>query len=117
MTLEARVDDPVTERRIEADADLDLLGTLELVELVNDADATVAAAVRAAAAPLAEAVDGIVERLERGGRLAAVDAAECPSTFGVDPERVLAVVALEEGHEDDARAGKAALGAARIGAD
>ncbi|HKH32092.1 MAG TPA: N-acetylmuramic acid 6-phosphate etherase [Gaiellaceae bacterium] len=128
MTLEARVDDPVTERRIEANADLDLLGTLELVELVNDADATVAAAVRAAAAPLAEAVDGIVERLERGGRLvyvgagtsgrlAAVDAAECPSTFGVDPERVLAVVALEEGHEDDARAGKAALGAARIGAD
>ncbi|MFL5930802.1 MAG: N-acetylmuramic acid 6-phosphate etherase [Gaiellaceae bacterium] len=128
MTLEARVDDPVTERRIEANADLDLLGTLELVELVNDADATVAAAVRAAAAPLAEAVDGIVERLECGGRLvyvgagtsgrlAAVDAAECPSTFGVGAERVVAVVALEEGREDDAGAGSAALASARIGTD
>ena len=128
MTLEARVDDPVTERRIEANADLDLLGTLELVELVNDADATVAAAVRAAAAPLAAAVDGIVDRLERGGRLvyvgagtsgrlAAVDAAECPSTFGVDAGRVVAVVALEEGREDDAAAGSAALASARIGTD
>ena len=128
MTLEARVDDPVTERRIEANADLDLRGTLELVELVNEADATVAAAVRAAAAPLAAAIDAIVERLERGGRLvyvgagtsgrlAAVDAAECPSTFGVDPSLVVAVAALDEGHEDDADAGSAALASAGIGSD
>src|SRR5215208_3160240 len=117
MTLEARVDDPVTERRIEANADLDLLGTLELVELVNDADATVPAAVRGAAAPLAEAVDGIVERLERGGRLVYVGAAELPSTFGVDAEGVVAVVALEEGHEDDGGAGSAALASVGIGTD
>jgi N-acetylmuramic acid 6-phosphate etherase len=125
MTLEARVDDPVTERRIEANADLDLRGTLELVALINEADATVAAAVREAAAPLAEAIDAIVERLRRGGRLvyvgagtsgrlAAVDAAECPSTFGVDAGRFVALVAIEEGREDDAEAGSVAAVAAGL---
>jgi N-acetylmuramic acid 6-phosphate etherase len=128
MTLEARMDDSVTERRIETNADLDLRGTRELVELINDADATVAAAVGAAATPLAEAVDAIVERLRRGGRLiyvgagtsgrlAAVDAAECPSTFGVEHDCVLALVAVEEAHEDDGEAGAAAVAAAGIRED
>jgi N-acetylmuramic acid 6-phosphate etherase len=128
MTVEARRDDPVTERRIEAHADLDLRGTQELVELINDADATVAAAVAAAAAPLAAAVDAIVDRLRRGGRLvylgagtsgrlAAVDAAECPSTFGIEPDRVLAVVAVDEAHEDAAETGAAAVRDAGISPD
>src|ERR671922_538224 len=104
MAVEARVDDPVTERRIEENADLDLRGTRELVELINEADATVAAAVAAAAEPLAEAVDAIVERLRRGGRLvyagagtsgrlAAVDAAECEATFSAGPGQIVALVA------------------------
>jgi N-acetylmuramic acid 6-phosphate etherase len=128
MTVEARVDDPVTERRIEENADLDLRETRELVELINDADATVAAAVAEAAAPLAEAVDAIVERLHRGGRLvyvgagtsgrlAAVDAAECPSTFGIEPDRVVALVADDEGHEDDAAAGSVVVAGAGVGPD
>jgi N-acetylmuramic acid 6-phosphate etherase len=128
MTVDARMDDPVTERRIEAHSDLDLRGTRELVELINDADATVAAAVAAAAGPLADAVDAIVERLHRGGRLvyvgagtsgrlAAVDAAECPSTFGIEPDRVLAVVAVEEAHEDDVETGTAAVTNAGVGPD
>lgn len=128
MTLESRMDDPVTERRIEANSDLDLRGTRELVELINEADATVAAAVREAAAPLAEAVDAIVERLQRGGRLAyvgagtsgrlaAVDAAECPSTFGIDAGRVVALVADDEGGEDDAEAGSTVVQDAEVGPD
>jgi N-acetylmuramic acid 6-phosphate etherase len=128
MTVEARMDDPVTERRIDANADLDLRSTRELVGLINDADATVASAVAAAAAPLAAAVDAIVERLRRGGRLvyvgagtsgrlAAVDAAECPSTFGIEPDRVLALVAVDEAHEDDATTGAATVVTAGVGAD
>jgi N-acetylmuramic acid 6-phosphate etherase len=128
MTVEARMDEPVTERRIEAHADLDLRGTRELVELINDADATVAAAVAAAAGPLAEAVDAIVERLRRGGRLvyagagtsgrlAAVDAAECPSTFGIDTGRVVALVADDEGDEDDVEAGSTIVEGAEVGPD
>jgi N-acetylmuramic acid 6-phosphate etherase len=116
--------EPITEQRAPGGADLDLRSTAELVRLINDEDATVAGAVRAASAELAGAVDAIVQRLERGGRLvyvgagssgrlAAVDAAECPPTFGVAPELVLAVVAggaeslavAQEAAEDDHAAG------------
>ena len=68
----------------------------------------------------------MVDRLERGGRLlyvgagssgrlAAVDAAECPPTFGVDPRLVAAIVAggpqsltaAQEDAEDDEEARRA----------
>ena len=74
-------------------------------------------------------VDEIVERMPRGGRLiyvgagtsgriAAVDAAECESTFSMPAERVVAVVAggaaasalEQEAAEDDAGAGARELG-------
>ena len=95
---------PVTEDHVSGRADLDLRSTLDLVELINDEDAGVPAAVRNAAGPLAAAIDAIVERLARGGRLvyvgagtsgrlALVDAAECGPTFGVPPEQVIALVA------------------------
>jgi N-acetylmuramic acid 6-phosphate etherase len=56
------------------------------------------------------------------GRLGALDAAECPPTFGVSPSRVLALVAggsralrcAVEGAEDDAGAGRAAVRRARL---
>ena len=70
--------------------------TLELVELMNAADATVPAAVAAAASSIAAAVDAIAERLRAGGRLvyvgagssgriAALDASECEATFSTRP--------------------------------
>jgi N-acetylmuramic acid 6-phosphate etherase len=125
MTVDARAEQPVTERDLEVAADLDLRSTLELVELINDEDATVAGAVRAAADPLSRAIDAIVERLERGGRLvyvgagtsgrlAAVDASECPATFGVAPGLVVAVFAEDEPIEDDGEAGADAVAAARV---
>jgi N-acetylmuramic acid 6-phosphate etherase len=83
-------------------------------------------AVAAAAPELARAVEAIVARLRAGGtlhyvgagtsgRLAMLDAAECPPTFGSPPEQVRAHVAggdaalvrAIEGAEDDARAGAA----------
>ena len=118
---------------MEGDADLDLRPTLAIVELVNDEDAKVANVVRAAAPGLAAAIDGIVERLQRGGRLiyvgagssgrlAFVDAAECGPTFGVAPEQVLALVAggptalavAQEAAEDDGAAGEADVTAAHV---
>jgi N-acetylmuramic acid 6-phosphate etherase len=126
MTVEARVDEPVTERRVQAHADLDLRSTRQLVELMSDEEATVATAVRGAAAALAEAIDAIVERLDGGGRLvyvgagtsgrlAEADAAECPATFGVDPGLVVALVTVEEPVEDDLSAGEAAVRGAAVG--
>jgi N-acetylmuramic acid 6-phosphate etherase len=123
----------ITEGRVEEHADLDLRPTRELVELMNDGDARVATAVREAAAPLAAAIDGIVKRMERGGRLvyvgagtsgrlAAVDAAECTPTFGLRPGLVVAIVAggidaiavAQEAAEDDAERGAADLAAAGV---
>lgn len=127
MTVDARPQEPITERRLAANAELDLRSTRELVDLINAEDDTVAAAVRGAAGGLTAAIDAIVERLSRGrlvyvgagtsGRLAAMDAAECAPTFGVDPGRVLALVAEDEALEDDEEAGRAAVGAAVVGAD
>ena len=96
--------EPITERHNSHHADIDLLSTLELVELINQEDVRVAPAVGAAAAPLSAAIDAIVERLRRGGRLiyvgagssgrlAVIDAAECEPTFGLSDGRVLAVIA------------------------
>jgi N-acetylmuramic acid 6-phosphate etherase len=123
----------VTEQRLAHGADIDLLPTLELVELVNDEDATVAPAVRRAAPELAGAIDAIVARLQDGGRLvyvgagssgrlALVDATEVGPTFGVDG-LVVALVAggagslatAQEAAEDDAERGRADVAGVRVG--
>src|SRR5581483_8811659 len=101
-------------------ADLDLRSTRDLVRLLNDEDSTVPAAVADAGDALAAAIDAIVERMRRGGRLiyagastsgalAALDAAECGSTFGSPPGEVLAVVTEQDADEDDRAAATNAL--------
>jgi N-acetylmuramic acid 6-phosphate etherase len=126
---------PITERSAPELADVDLLSTRALVERINDLDAAVAPAVRAASGELAAAIDAIVERLEAGGRLVyvgagssgrlgLVDAAECGPTFGIPSEQVVALIAggaaaqaaAQEAAEDDAEAGAADVAAARVGA-
>jgi N-acetylmuramic acid 6-phosphate etherase len=124
---------PVTEGHVSGRSDIDLRSTLDLVELINDEDTLVPMTVRSASAPLAAAIDGIVERLERGGRLvyvgagssgrlALVDAAECGPTFGVPPEQVIALIAggatalavAQEAAEDDDEAGERDVGEANV---
>ena len=116
-------DEQITEARGGTD-DIDLLSSHELVELMNDEDELVAPAVRQASAQIAEAIDAVVARLEGGGRLlyvgagssgaiAALDAAECETTFALAPGRVAAIVAgaglvsaaERDAAEDDAEAG------------
>jgi N-acetylmuramic acid 6-phosphate etherase len=128
-----RTGQPVTEGHVSGSSDIDLRSTLELVELINDEDTHVPRAVRGAAEPLAAAIDAVVERLERGGRLvyvgagssgrlALVDAAECGPTFGIAPGQVLAIVAggptalavAQEAAEDDSAAGASDLAAAGV---
>ena len=118
------LDELVTEARAAEGADYDLRSTEELVALMNRADATVAGAVGAAAPAIAAAIEAIVARLARGGRLiyvgagssgriAALDAAECQSTFSTPPGQVVALLAgglvappaEQEAAEDDAEAG------------
>lgn len=116
-----RADLPPTERRNEASDRLATLGTLEILELMNREDARVATAVGERLAAIREAVDAIVERVRSGGRLiylgagtsgrmATMEAAEAPPTFGVTAETVVGVLAggigaiqaAREGAEDDA---------------
>lgn len=90
-----RVSSP-TETRNPRTVDLDVLATLPMLQRINDEDAQVSAAVRAVLPGLAEAVDAAVAAVGAGGRVhyfgagtsgrvAAMDAAELPPTFGVDP--------------------------------
>ena len=117
------LDELVTEARAATGADHDLRSTGELVELMNRADADVPAAVGAARTEIAAAIDAIVARLARGGRLvyvgagssgriAALDAAECESTFSTESGVVALVAgglvaspAEQAAAEDDAEAG------------
>ena len=80
------------------------LSALELVTLINNADMTVANAVKKELPAIAKAVEKITERLQKGGRifyvgagtsgrLAVLDSAECPPTFGVSPILVQAIIA------------------------
>jgi N-acetylmuramic acid 6-phosphate etherase len=115
-------------------AQIDQLSTLEMLQVINDEDAMVAAAVRKTLPTIAQAVDVITERLRRGGRLIYVgagtsgrlgvlDAVECVPTFSVDSETVQGFVAggyaalteAVEGAEDDHDAGRALIAEAGIG--
>jgi N-acetylmuramic acid 6-phosphate etherase len=93
-----------TEQRNRGSARLDQATTLDLVRIINREDAKVASAVRDALPQIAKAVDVIADRLRKGGRLiyvgagtsgriAALDAAECPPTFGSDPRQVQFIIA------------------------
>jgi N-acetylmuramic acid 6-phosphate etherase len=125
------LDDLVTEARAATGADHDRRSTEELVELMNRADAGVPAAVGAAGPQIAEAIEAIVARLARGGRLiyagagssggiAALDAAECQSTFSTEVVAlvaggVVASPAEQAAAEDDADAGADEMAALGVG--
>lgn len=80
------------------------LTPLALVTLINRADMTVGQAVQKVLPAIAKTVEAITERLQKGGRifyvgagtsgrLAVLDSAECPPTFGVSPSLVQAIIA------------------------
>ena len=94
----------VTEAGGDPQAGYETRETLELVELMNEADSTVPGAARKVAPDIAAVVDAVAERLRAGGRLvyvgagssgmiAALDASECEATFSVPPGVVFALVA------------------------
>jgi N-acetylmuramic acid 6-phosphate etherase len=93
-----------TEQPNRVSAGLDMKSAFDVVRIMNAEDAKVATAVRRALPQIARAIDLITNGLERGGRLiyvgagtsgriAALDAAECPPTFNVDSKLVQFVMA------------------------
>lgn len=127
---------PVTEVADPRFAHLEQTPVDELARMMNDADSTVPAAVARELPRITAAIEAIVERMTRGGRLVYVgagtsgrlgvlDASECGPTFNVGPDEVFAIIAggpgavtdAAEGAEDDADGGRQAVIEAEIGPD
>jgi len=124
---------PLTESRNPRSVYIDRQPTRDVVKTFLHEDRAVFTAVEAAAESIAQAVDRIVASFRQGGRLvyigagtsgrlAVLDASECPPTFGVQPEMVTAVIAggpeailqAIEGAEDDRDAAVADLKAINL---
>jgi N-acetylmuramic acid 6-phosphate etherase len=122
-----------TEQRNPRSRGLDAKSALEIVRILNREDARVALAVRRELPQIARAVDAIVRAFQSGGRLiyvgagtsgrlAVLDAAECPPTFGTSPKMVQAIIAggakalthAAEGAEDSASQGARDLAHAKV---
>ncbi|MCW8126979.1 N-acetylmuramic acid 6-phosphate etherase [Microbulbifer halophilus] len=108
--------------------DIDLLPTASVLEKINIADREVPEAVQRVIPQIAEAVDHIVEAFRTGGRLVymgagtsgrlgILDAVECPPTYGVEEDMVIALIAggedavyrAQEGAEDNPALGQSDL--------
>jgi N-acetylmuramic acid 6-phosphate etherase len=110
-----------TEARNPASEQIDQLSTLDLLTVINEEDARVAAAVKAELPRIAEAVDAIAARFAQGGRLfytgagtsgrlGVLDASECPPTFSVPATLVQGLIAggdralrLSSEHSEDSK--------------
>jgi N-acetylmuramic acid 6-phosphate etherase len=131
--IRSRANPRMTERRDPASRNLDRMSALEIVGLMNREDRKVARAVQHELAAIARAADEIVRRIRQGGRLiylgagssgriAALDAAECPPTFGTPPRVVQALIAggkramtsSVEGAEDNTAAARSDLQLIRL---
>ncbi|MBQ6182655.1 MAG: N-acetylmuramic acid 6-phosphate etherase [Clostridia bacterium] len=93
-----------TEKVLEASKNIDKMSALEIAELINAQDKTVAYAVEKALPETARGIDALAGVLKGGGRifycgagtsgrLGVLDASECPPTYGVSPETVQGVLA------------------------
>lgn len=115
----------LTEKRNPKSEKIDTMSTMEILNLINEEDATVHLAVRKALPEIAQAVEIVYEAFKNGGRLrysgagtsgrlGVLDASECPPTFSVDPDLVQGFIAggytalrnAVEGAEDYEEKGK-----------
>ena len=113
------LDSRVTERRNPRTASIDLASPVEIVDLINAEDATIAAAVHSQREQIARAIEVAEATFRRGGRLfyigagtsgrlGVLDASEMPPTYGTDPDMVQGIIAggyaaltrSQEGAED-----------------
>lgn len=117
-----------TEQTNAASAEFDRRSSLEIARIINGEDAKVAAAVRRSLPQMAQVIDWIAGALAKDGRLiyvgtgtsgriAALDAAECPPTFDTAPKMVQFIIAggskalaeAVEASEDSRKLGRQAI--------
>ena len=131
-----RYKDFTTEQPHPASEDLDLLSPREFLALMQSEDRLVLEALGKVEKELAQLIEELANRFKRGGRLyyvgagtsgrlGALDAAECPPTFGASPEMVQTILAggyeclvrSVEGAEDNRSNGEAAISERRIASE
>jgi N-acetylmuramic acid 6-phosphate etherase len=130
------LDPRLTERRNPRSAAIDRASAREIVDLIASEDATIPAVVAGARDAIARVIDLLEAGFRSGGRLfyvgagtsgrlGVLDAAECPPTFGTDPEMIVGIIAgghkamfrSVEGAEDDVNAGIAEMDGHRVAAN
>ena len=135
-TIGFMIKHPLTEEQNPLTSQIDLVSTLEMVQMMNQEDARVAAAVAVELDAIARAIDAIAARMQRGGRLiymgagtsgrlGVLDALECPPTFNTPPEMVVGLIAGSqlaltdsvETAEDDAEMGAKEIAELGVGAN
>lgn len=114
-----------TEMRNPKTTHIDQMSTLQMLQVIQEENINAVNAVGSQLENIAKAVDAITEAFNNGGRLiyigagtsgrtGVIDAAECPPTFGTDPEQVIGILAggesamfrAAENQEDNAQAGE-----------
>jgi len=126
----------MTEQRLPESMDLDAMSIRQALRLMHQQDLRAVQAVASQEESITKAIEIVTEALRRGGRLiyfgagtsgrlGVLDAAECPPTFRTDPEMVQGVIAggepamfrAQEGAEDSADGGAAAVDAKNVAAN
>lgn len=131
--LNRRLEGFATEGRNAASSGIDRMTIPQIIELMQEEDLQVIAAIKEVRPSLVTVIERVVDTFQKGGsliyvgagtsgRLGVLDAAECPPTFGTDPEMVRGVIAggrkalwrSVEGSEDDILAGEKAIVEERV---
>ncbi|NIR52167.1 N-acetylmuramic acid 6-phosphate etherase [candidate division KSB1 bacterium] len=118
----------VTEARNPISESIDIKSTEEILRIINTEDKTIPAIVECEIPYIAQAVEILVDTFKKGGRLfyigagtsgrlGILDAAECPPTFGTNPEMIQGIIAggekaviySQEGSEDNFERGASDL--------
>jgi len=93
-----------TEKPNPQSLNLDRLTAVEICRIINSEDKTVSSAVEKQIPQIAATAEKVLQTLQNGGRLfyigagtsgrlGVLDAAECPPTFGTDPDQIIGVIA------------------------
>ena len=96
--------DKITEQQNPVSSDIDEKTTHEILTMINNEDADVSQAVQKRLQDIEMFIDALCQRFKDGGRLfyvgsgtsgrlGVLDAAECPPTYGTDPEMVQGIIA------------------------
>lgn len=94
----------ITETRNPSSTQIDQLGTLEILKLINQEDQKVAKAVEKVIPEISQAVERISAGMKKNGRLfyigagtsgrlGVLDAVECMPTFSIEPGKVIGIMA------------------------